>query len=193
FMNKLLVKIYIVLPNALRNKIGKSSALKPIRDLFLKKNGVYKEGDVTIEKQYLGYTSRFRFFSSIKNAAKAKISGIENTLILNSIKILESYKFKKDDLIILDVGANFGFLSLVWATTVCKNKGQIIAFEPNIHVHNTFNKSIINNNLNHVITLHNFAVGSENKIIPLFINNTTSNVLKSNEGSGMQNVRMITL
>nr|WP_321228500.1 FkbM family methyltransferase [uncultured Psychroserpens sp.] len=192
-MNRLLVKIYSVLPNTLRNKIGKSLALKPIRDFFLKKDGVYKEGDVTIEKQYLGYISRFQFFSSIKNAAKAKKSGVENTLILNSFKILDSYKSGKEDLIVFDVGANFGFLSLVWATTVCKNKGKVIAFEPNIYVHNTFNKSIVSNNLKNVITLHNFAVGSQNKTIPLFMDNTTSNVLQSNNNVDMQDVRMITL
>ncbi|WP_158635186.1 FkbM family methyltransferase [Formosa maritima] len=177
----------------MRNKIGKSRLLKPLRNLFLKTGGRYKEGDVAIERQYLDYTSRFRFFSSIKNVVKAKKSGIENTLILNSFKILADYKSEKEDLIIFDVGANFGFLSLVWATTLCENKGKIIAFEPNLHVYHTFRKSIEYNHLKDKISLHDFAVGSENKTISLFMNNTTSNVLETQENLDSSDVKMITL
>ena len=192
-MNKFLLMIYTILPKTIQHKLGKSIVLKPFRNFFLKYNGVYKECEVFIDRQYLGFNSQFKFVSTIKNAAKAKKSGIENTLILNSFKLINTYKQLTDEMVILDVGANFGFLSLVWATTVCRNRGRVIAFEPNKYVYDTFKKSINSNNLTNKIELHNLAVGAENKMISIFLNNTTSNVLESNKVLGKQEVEMITL
>lgn len=192
-MNKILLAIYTVLPKPIQHKLGQSVILKPLRDFLLKNKGIYKVSEVFINRQYLDFKSQFKFLSTIKNAAKAKKSGIENTLILNSFKLLKTYKDLSHEIIILDVGANFGFLSLVWATTVCRNSGQVIAFEPNKYVYKTFKKSIDSNNLTNKIELHNVAVGAENKMISIFLNNTTSNVLESNKVLSRQKVKMITL
>lgn len=192
-MNHLLIKIYRYIPPTFTSWLGKKQSLKNIRDYVLKSNGRYKEGDVYIERNYLNYLCKFRFYASIKDASKAKNSGIENTLLLNSFKLMKSYKKHTNNLVVIDVGANFGYLSLVWATTVCKNNGSVISFEPNVNVCRTFKKSIVINSLEDIVTLNHLAVGSENKDIKLYLENTTSNVLTSEGNKNAEVVEMVTL
>ena len=107
--------------------------------------------------------------------AKAQKHGIENTLLRSSLKLMDELKPNRTDLVIMDVGANFGFLSLVWAQTIA-NRGQVYAFEPNPKVYSSFCKSVQNNNLENIIHVEHKAVGKTEGTVELFLSPTTSNV-----------------
>ncbi|GAA3571631.1 hypothetical protein GCM10022395_21300 [Snuella lapsa] len=139
----------------------------------------YREVSGKVKKVYGGYDMGFWFFGSIQDVAKAKGKGVESTLLNNSIEIIKTYKACQDDCVVFDIGANFGFLSLVWAQSVSKNGGCVHAFEPNPTVFKSFQKSIVKNDLEVVIAANHAALGNENKIIDLYLSNTTSNVLES--------------
>lgn len=192
-INKFVIKCYGMIPTSVKEIIGKTSILKPIRDVLLRQNNHYKEVSALVSQSYQGYDMSFNFFGSLQNVAKAQKKGIESTLLNHSIKLLNTYKEHQDDCVILDVGANFGFLSLVWASSVCKNSGHIYAFEPNKSVFDSFSKAIHSNQLDSIIRLESYAVGNDNKIIQLFLDNTTSNVLKSHATVENVDVTMLTL
>ena len=175
-MENLLIKIYNTFPSGIRKGIGNSAILKPFRNSLLRSNGVYNEAEVSVKRDYLGYKMEFIFFASIKVAAKAKKSGIENTILRNSIQLIKNLKATENDATILDIGASFGYLSLVWANSIAQN-GRVISFEPNPNVFKSFRKSISSNNLDSIIHLNNLAVGAKDEKIELFLNSTSSNTL----------------
>ena len=192
-ISKLVVKCYSLVPGGLKKGLGKVSMLKPIRDLLLRQNDYYKEVSGSIRKKYHDYDVSFEFFGSLKNVAQAKKKGIEGTLLRHSMSLLKQYKHHENDCVIFDVGANFGYLSLVWATSVCKNYGNVYAFEPSHYVFSSFSKSVANNSLSHIIKPEHMAVGNANKQMTLYLNNTTSNILNTNASSQSIEVEMRTL
>lgn len=179
-MKKVLFTLYKALPINLRNVLGSSTILKPIRSRILRADGVYKETEAFVRRDYSNYNISFNFFASFKIASKAEKHGIENTLLRNSIQLIKERGKTQDNAVVIDIGANFGYLSLVWSKTISKN-GEIIAFEPNLNVFKSFSKSISSNNLKSKINLYNLAVGNEEKKIELFMNSTTSNTLEVNK------------
>ncbi|WP_417876896.1 FkbM family methyltransferase [Winogradskyella sediminis] len=184
--------VYNIIPSSLKKTLGKLSWLKPLRDLFFRNNGNYKEVETLIKRNYQNYDVEFKFIASFQVSAKANDRGIESRLLNNSIILLKKFKPHNDNLTVLDVGANFAFLSLVWANTIAKN-GQTIAFEPSINLVSSINKSIILNNLQRRLVVENNAVGKDNMETELFLSNTTSNVLDVNASGTMQKIEMITL
>lgn len=187
----MLVYFYNKIPKSIRHKVGKTKALKLFRDLVFRRNGIYKESTVSINKSYLAFEVNFKFVASIKDASKAYSGGIENGLLRNSMTLLKKHNQNLDDVLILDIGANFGYLSLVWAKSVCKT-GKVISFEPNKNVYNSLLKSIKINNLTNHIQLENVAVGNENKSVNLFFeNSTTSNVIESDISQALGTIEMI--
>ncbi|WCO02538.1 FkbM family methyltransferase [Psychroserpens ponticola] len=186
----MLVYFYNKIPKSLRHKVGKAKALKSVRDLIFRNKGVFRESIVKINRSYLEFPVEFKFVASIKDASKAYSKGVENTLLRNSITLLKKYNKDLHDISILDIGANFGYLSLVWAKSVCKT-GQVISFEPNKNVYNSLLKSIAINNLNN-IQVENLAIGNENKSVNLFFeNSTTSNVIQSDISQSLGTIQMI--
>ena len=174
-MNKLRIAFYNLFSQRMKNKLGKSKVLKPFRDTFFRKKGTYREVKSKITRQYLNYNVEFNFFASIQVALKAKERGIENTLLRNSIDLLNKRRVVNNDYIIFDVGTNFGYLSLVWAKTVCEN-GKVYSFEPHPNLFKSFVKSINSNQLiNHIIP-ENVAVGKNSGTININTVSTTSNI-----------------
>ena len=96
--------------------------------------------------------------------------------ISNSIKLFENTSKRSQNIIGIDIGANFGYLSLVWSQTICKNSGKIYAFEPNERVFNSLKCSIDINQLDKRILPNFCAVGSENRDVSIFVDGTTSNI-----------------
>ncbi|MDP3312593.1 FkbM family methyltransferase [Lutibacter sp.] len=192
-MKNKIVSLYNILPKKLIHRIGKAKSLKFLRDAILRKKGIYKEAEVEINRSYLNYWVRFIFFASIKTAAKAYKGGIENTILRNSITLINRNNQVNDDCTVIDIGSNFGYLSLVWSNSICKNNGLVLSFESNSNVFKTFNKSIEANDLKNIIINENFAIGSENKKIQLFINNTTSNTQKTNISKESVEIEMRTI
>lgn len=191
-MNNFLVKIYIKIPVSIRHRIGRIGLLKKIRDLILKDNGIYKEATVKIKRRYIDYDMSFKFIASIKTAAKALDTGIENTVLRNSIQLINNRSNNHNDCVVLDIGANFGYLSLVWAKSISKF-GKVFSFEPNINVYNSFCKSIFKNNLNELIIPVYSAVGNQNCNIKLYLNNASSNIINSENSKEFNEVKMVTI
>lgn len=180
---KYLLKIYNSAPEAIRNSLRKSTVLKSLRSSILNTKDSYKESKVTIERNYSNYKVKFDFYASIKVAQKVKDRGVENTLINNAIQLIKAHRGNADDAVVFDIGANFGYLSLVWAKSISQN-GKVISFEPNPYVFSSFTKSIEANNLSSIIFPHNKAVGSNEGCVELYLNLTSSNTLGIDEQTG---------
>ncbi len=178
-IGKIVRILYGCIPIRLQKALGKSKMLRPIRNLILRPKGAFRKTSVWVNRNYLEYQVSFKFYASLKVALKAEQSGIENTLLRNAISLVKEHKGLNNKVVIFDVGANFGYLSLVWANSIAQ-KGKVVAFEPNMNVIDSFKNSIQANNLNSVIELQNFAVGKEEGNIQLFLSSTTSNILRSN-------------
>jgi len=172
-MSQLKMFLYNLFPKRLKNNLGRSKILAPLRNSFFRSNGTYKEVLVKIKREYSNYLVQFNFNASIQVANKAKNQGIENTLLNNSIALLKSDDNNKT---IFDVGTNFGYLSMVWANTVCKN-GKVYSFEPHPLLYNSYSKSVKSNNLQDQIVTENVAVGNELGTIEINLLSTTSNTL----------------
>ena len=177
-MNKIWVGIYGILPKELKHFVGQSEIFRGIRYLLLKRHGVFKETNTYIDRVYGNTRVRFYFFASFNTAMKAKERGVESTLLRHSIELCSRFRNRQNDLTVLDIGANFGYLSLVWGQTVAK-QGTVYAFEPNPHVFVSFHKSVVQNNMESIIKVQNTAVGSQIGSVTLYLNNTTSNVMQN--------------
>ncbi len=121
---------------------------------------------------------------------------MENTLINNAISLLKKYKPRsQDDYTVFDVGANFGYLSLVWNQTIAKN-GIVYAFEPHPTIFNSVKTSVKLNVLSN-LKLINAAVSDKAGKIELHLSSTTSNTLtevaQENKANTTVKIDMITL
>tara|TARA_R100000935_G_scaffold1517_1_gene4888 strand:+ start:69776 stop:70615 length:840 start_codon:yes stop_codon:yes gene_type:complete len=196
-VNNLRALIYRVIPKSWHKSLGGSKLLKPLRDSFFRTKTGYRELQVAVEKKYDSYEVVFEFVSSIQIATKAKERGIETKLLRNTLEVLKAYKFReKDDFNIADVGANFGFLSLVWAMSVCR-QGKVYSFEPHPGIFKSFKKSIVLNNLGTIVCPNNFAVGKKEGFVDISLASTTSNTKKGEVTKGqlkaMATIEMVCL
>lgn len=183
-MNKYRAYIYNIIPKQFRKSLGRSKLLKPLRDYFFRNKQGFRELQVPIHKSYGDYKTSFTFVSSIQIATKAKERGIETKVLNNTLTLLKQQKPRQiDDYVIADIGANFGFLSLIWAQTVAA-RGRVFSFEPHPKVYAAFNKSVTINKLDAVISAHNLAVGKKLGSIDVLLANTTSNTKKSEIAGG---------
>ncbi len=98
----------------------------------------------------------FTFEAPLKMFQKAKLKGIENQIIRY---VADNIKDKHSGLI-LDVGMNYGFLSLIWSKTFVNN--DVYGFEANSEISSVVEKIKIENGIQnlHVITAF---VSNENK------------------------------
>lgn len=191
-ITRMLLFFYQRIPVRLRVYLGSKQILKPIRDLLLRPKDRFREAKVTVNRRYLDIPVGFYFYASVKVAAKAENRGIENTILRNSIKLF-SHRILDSNLAIMDVGSNFGYLSLVWATTIAKN-GSVRAFEPNSQVFQSFRKSIKANNFEGIIQPNNVAVGEANGYVNLYSSSSSSNTLDlSGKSDGKSSIKMVSL
>lgn len=153
-------QIYQRFPHRLRKKLGSIKWLKPIRDMLLRTDGTYREIAVLVEREYGGIQLSFKFFASIKVAVKAQKRGMENSLLRLSIDLVKRRYNTASGITLIDVGANFGYLTLVWAQTLARN-GQVISFEPHSRVADSLNRSVLANQLDQTVKIYNMAVGKD--------------------------------
>lgn len=172
-MNIIVKFLYAVLPKSVIEVLGKSTVLKNVRDSVLRPN----HNEVIIRENIIWGNGKFQFFAPIRMAVKAKNKGIESLLLRNSLKLIEDNKI--DCPVILDIGANYGFLSLAFQTNL-NERAIIHSFEPHPEIFKTFQKSISENGITN-ITLKNVAIGSEDCEIALNLYGQTSNILHSDQ------------
>ncbi|RZN83102.1 MAG: FkbM family methyltransferase [Winogradskyella sp.] len=192
-MNSLLVKIYDIIPKNLRLKIGQSKWLKGLRKRLLYDSKGFKTVQVLVNRTYGNYKVNFQFVASIKMASKAKRLGIENTVLRNSFSLVESYMPNRNDLTVLDVGSNFGYLGAVWADSISKT-GNVSAFEPNKNLFASVTKTVeANEKFKSNLKVYHLAVGAKNERIKLNASNFSSNAQSMETAIETYEVNMVTL
>jgi FkbM family methyltransferase len=67
----------------------------------------------------------------------------------------------KKNMTVLDVGANYGYYSLLMAQLVGPEKGKVISFEANPHLSNLFNDSVNINGFRSRVLVNNIALSDE--------------------------------
>jgi FkbM family methyltransferase len=174
-MTTVLKLVYSFLPKGIVNILGQSTLLKGIRNKLLRPNG---QELIATEKIIWG-KGTFLFNAPIRMAIKAKQKGVENTLLRSAIQLIEDKKITNP--VILDVGANYGFISMA-LTTNLGGSARVFAFEPHPEIANAVSKSVAANKFTN-ITVENLAVGDYEGEIDIDLYGQTSNILQSaNEG-----------
>lgn len=170
-MRRIVGFLYSVLTKKIIDKLGKTTALKGVRDVLLRNNNNL----ILSEEKVEWGKGVFYFKSPIKIAVKAKKYGIESKLLRNTIKLLNESNINTPSILV--VGANFGFISFALQTNL--NDSKIYSFEPHSNIFEVFRNSIKKNNIKNIIS-HNFAIGSKDCQIKLNLAEQSSNILESN-------------
>lgn len=114
----------------------------------------------------------FFFTAPAKLAIKAHQKGIESTLLRGILKVVRELGSKR--VTILDVGANYGFLSLALYANLIE-RPVIVAFEPHPEVFEALTENIIQNDFRG-IKAENIAVGHDDEMIRINLYGQTCNV-----------------
>ena len=149
--------LLFLLPKKIINVLGSSETTSSIRDWLFDREKVLKPKDL-IKWNNLN----FYFRAPLQILNKARTNGIENSLTRSIIKLINIESN------VIDIGANYGFLTLVCSKYVINGGGKVYSFECDENCIKNLEFSIIENNLKN-IELYNQFVGSEN-------NNTTKTV-----------------
>ncbi len=153
-MNSVVRTLYQILPNRVVRFVGSRRFLRPLRDKLLRENGYSKT--VTVDAYWKPEDMHFKFKSNIKTSVRAERRGVESSLLKLSLKLLK-YKAVPSDRVILDVGASFGYLSLVWGQTVSRS-GKVYSFEASPHVYSCLAENVRLNSLGAIVTPFNRLV-----------------------------------
>lgn len=70
-------------------------------------------------------------------------------------------KYVDKDMVVLDVGANYGYYSILMAQLVGPDNGKVISFEANPYLSSLFQDSVNINGFNNRVTVNNVALSSE--------------------------------
>lgn len=171
-MNSILKLLYKVLPDRIVRFLGRSTFLKGFRNKLLRP----QNKEVITREEIIWECKKFGFYAPVRMAVKAKKKGIENKLIRTSIQLI--HRLDKNNPVVLDVGSNYGFVSLALQTHL-PAESSIYAFEPHPDIFKAFSQSIQFNNFNNIFLFNN-AVGNETKEIELNLYGQSSNILKKN-------------
>lgn len=164
---KIVSWFYKILPKTWVNLIGGSSFTRGIRSKLLRPNGsnLLEKANIYWQKKV-----RFSFEAPIKIALKAEQNGLENSLLKHTLEVFES----RENIVVIDIGASFGFLSLVWAKSIA-SKGKVISFESHPMNHQILYNNFLNNHLNDICTAENLLVGEKEGLESLNLMGITSN------------------
>lgn len=185
-MNNIIKFLYTILPNSLVMFIGKSKMLNGIRNKYLRPDNK----SLIISEEVVWGKGKFQFCAPVKMALKAKKVGIESKLLRNSLKLIQDHKIEKP--VILDIGANYGFISLAMQSNLTKD-AKIVSFEPHPDIASAFQQSVTQNKMSN-ITIENVAIGSEDCDIQLNLYGQSSNILNTNnELIGTTTIKQINL
>ena len=132
------------------NVLGSLEAIKPLRDWL------FDRGKVLKPKKLIKWNNlNFYFRAPLQILMKAKTTGIESSLTRSIVKIINT------DSNVIDIGANYGFITLVCSKYVKNGGGKVYSFEYNENYIKNLESSIIENNLKN-IELYNQFVGGQN-------------------------------
>jgi FkbM family methyltransferase len=189
-MSDYISKIFYYVPENILRQLAGLRQLSKIKQWFLRNGDSLRLMTSEIQKVYEGEKVQFKYCAPVKIALQARKRGVENSLIANSIILLNKFS-QNTHKTILDVGSNFGFLSLVWASCEA-TKGQVYSFEACASISEINSRNINLNNLKRFICHKNFAVGNANEEITLYDYGYSSNVNQM-QNSKESKVKMVKL
>lgn len=123
------------------------------------------------------YKICFKFYAPIPTALKARRRGIESTILRTALHLFNYDVKHASSKTIIDIGANWGFLTLVFAKTLAFPNGKVFSFEPHPTIFKYLSLAVKKNNLNKIISPFQLVVGNKTSDIILNIFPTTSNAL----------------
>ena len=137
-------------PRRLEAAIGASSALQPIRDRFFRPMGVPEivEGLVSWEDL------QFHYAAPLQPLYKAQHYGVENGICRIARAVLH------DGDVALDVGANYGFITMVMGKSV-QPRGRVLSFEVDSQICGVLARTLEANNLSETVCAVAKKIGSE--------------------------------
>ena len=175
-INILLYFLYKFIPKPIVVFVGKNRIIKPIRDIVVRLGPSISrviEGSVAFRLK--DKLIAINFTAPPATLVKAQKKGIEKGIIN---KVYE-YCSNKDEGIIIDVGANYGFLSIIWSLAMPNH--EIHAFEVHPEIYKTLISNKQKNNISNLYInlnaisdkeeLLNFHFHSKTAILNKIINN----------------------
>ena len=138
------------LPKKMIIVLGSLESIRPLRDWLFDRKKVLKP-KILVKWNNLN----FYFRAPLQILRKANLNGIESSLTRSIIKLinLESN--------VIDIGANYGFITLVCSKYVKNGGGKVYSFESNEIFSKNLESSIIENNLKNT-KLYNQFVSDKN-------------------------------
>ena len=95
--------------------------------------------------------------------------GIQKSMYIGTFELEETkwfYDILKPSMIVVDVGASFGYYSFI-ASSLVGDTGRVYAFEPSEHAYEMFTRNIQKNHIRN-ITLYNSGLGNKNQYLELY-------------------------
>lgn len=134
-------------PRAVRDPLARSTLLRPVRDWFFRPGGTPSLHRVPV--RFEGF--EFTFAAPFQSAHVAQTRGIENRIC----RFLVDHSPRGGTCI--DVGANYGYVSLVMARAVGPT-GRVVSIEASAHVYEGLSSNIAANGMQAMTTaIHGFA------------------------------------
>lgn len=151
-MIKYLIYSFVIFlfPKKVINLLGSLGTIKPLKAWLFDRKKVLKP------KNLINWNNiNFYFRAPLQILRKAKVSGIESSLTRSIIKLINI------DSNVIDIGANYGFITLVCSKYVNNGGGKVYSFECDENCFKNLESSIIENNLKNTELFYQF-VGDEN-------------------------------
>ena len=142
-----------VLPRSILNLLGSLNGLEFLRDWLFDRKKVLKP------ISFITWNNlKFYFRAPLQILRKANINGIESSLTKSIIKLIN------EDSNVIDIGSNYGFITLACSNFISKGRGKVFSFECNTNCYKNLKSSIKKNKFDN-IELFNEFVGNKNTSI----------------------------
>ena len=135
------------------NFLGSLNGLEFLRDWLFDRKKVLKP------ISFITWNNlKFYFRAPLQILRKAKINGIESSLTKSIIRLINK------DSNIIDIGSNYGFITLACSKFLCSGRGKVFSFECDVKCYKNLESSIKKNAFDN-IELINAFVGNKNTSI----------------------------
>ena len=138
------------MPKGILNLLGSLNSLECLRNWLFDRKSILKP------IKFITWNNlNFYFRAPLQILRKARINGIESSLTKSIIRLINK------DSNVIDIGSNYGFITLACANFIRNGKGMIFSFECDKNCYQNLESSIIKNELDN-IELFNEFVGNKN-------------------------------
>ena len=136
------------------NFLGSLNSLEFLRDWLFDRKKVLKPGSLITWNNL-----QFYFQAPLQILRKAKINGIESSLTKSIIRLINK------DSNVIDIGSNYGFITLACSNFTRNGKGKVFSFECNVNCYKNLESSIKKNGFDNIELFNAFVGGKNTSII----------------------------